>query len=153
VADIFPATSALSETLAAEAALCLAAPLCRLVTRWEYYVESFFGMVRLGCMRILFSICERILAPVAPLGRARPSCDPDNPNDTCALTLRDAGRRTTVHRFGKRRESQDPSKMKYVGDCGASLRFVSASTCMVSFTGNISSWFAFSIIALSMLCS
>jgi transposase len=27
----------------------------RLVTRWEYHVENFFGMVRLGCMQILFS--------------------------------------------------------------------------------------------------
>jgi transposase len=26
----------------------------RLVTRWEYHIENFFGMVRLGCMRILF---------------------------------------------------------------------------------------------------
>ena len=26
----------------------------RLVTRWEYHVENFFGMVRLGCMQILF---------------------------------------------------------------------------------------------------
>lgn len=25
----------------------------RLVTRWEYHVENFFGMVRLGCMQIL----------------------------------------------------------------------------------------------------
>jgi len=22
--------------------------------RWEYHVENFFGMVRLGCMKILF---------------------------------------------------------------------------------------------------
>ena len=22
--------------------------------RWEYHVENFFGMVRLGCMQILF---------------------------------------------------------------------------------------------------
>jgi len=26
----------------------------RLVIRWEYHVENFFGMVRLGCMQILF---------------------------------------------------------------------------------------------------
>jgi transposase len=26
----------------------------RLVIRWEYHVENFFGMVRLGCMKILF---------------------------------------------------------------------------------------------------
>jgi transposase len=26
----------------------------RLVTRWEYHVENFFGMVRLACMQILF---------------------------------------------------------------------------------------------------
>jgi transposase len=26
----------------------------RLVTRWEYHVDNFFGMVRLGCMKILF---------------------------------------------------------------------------------------------------
>jgi catechol 2,3-dioxygenase-like lactoylglutathione lyase family enzyme len=26
----------------------------RLVTRWEYHIENFFGMVRLGCKRILF---------------------------------------------------------------------------------------------------
>lgn len=26
----------------------------RLVTRWEYHVENFFGMVRLGCLKILF---------------------------------------------------------------------------------------------------
>src|SRR5215469_15757927 len=25
----------------------------RLVIRWEYHVENFFGMVRLGCMRIM----------------------------------------------------------------------------------------------------
>jgi transposase len=25
----------------------------RLVIRWEYHVENFFGMVRLGCMQIL----------------------------------------------------------------------------------------------------
>ena len=25
-----------------------------LVIRWEYHVENFFGMVRLGCMKILF---------------------------------------------------------------------------------------------------
>ena len=25
----------------------------RLVTRWEYHVENFFGMVRLGCMKIM----------------------------------------------------------------------------------------------------
>jgi hypothetical protein len=25
----------------------------RLVIRWEYHVENFFGMVRLGCMKIL----------------------------------------------------------------------------------------------------
>jgi len=25
----------------------------KLVTRWEYHVENFFGMVRLGCMQIL----------------------------------------------------------------------------------------------------
>jgi hypothetical protein len=28
--------------------------LRRLVIRWEYHVENFFGMVRLGCMQILF---------------------------------------------------------------------------------------------------
>jgi transposase len=27
----------------------------RLVIRWEYYVENFFGMVRLGCMQILLT--------------------------------------------------------------------------------------------------
>jgi hypothetical protein len=27
---------------------------CRLVIRWKYHVENFFGMVRLGCMQILF---------------------------------------------------------------------------------------------------
>ena len=26
----------------------------RLVIRWEYHAENFFGMVRLGCMQILF---------------------------------------------------------------------------------------------------
>jgi transposase len=26
----------------------------RLVIRWEYHVENFFGMVCLGCMKILF---------------------------------------------------------------------------------------------------
>ena len=26
----------------------------RLVIRWEYHVENFFGMVRLGCMQIMF---------------------------------------------------------------------------------------------------
>jgi transposase len=26
----------------------------RLVIRWEYHVENFFGMVHLGCMQILF---------------------------------------------------------------------------------------------------
>ena len=26
----------------------------RLVTRWEYHIENFFGMVRLACMKILF---------------------------------------------------------------------------------------------------
>ena len=26
----------------------------RLVIRWEYHIENFFGMVRLGCMQILF---------------------------------------------------------------------------------------------------
>ena len=26
----------------------------RLVIHWEYHVENFFGMVRLGCMKILF---------------------------------------------------------------------------------------------------
>lgn len=26
----------------------------RLVIRWEYHVENLFGMVRLGCMKILF---------------------------------------------------------------------------------------------------
>jgi transposase len=26
----------------------------RLVIRWEYHVENFFGMVRPGCMKILF---------------------------------------------------------------------------------------------------
>jgi transposase len=26
----------------------------RLVIRWEYHVENFFGMVRLGCLQILF---------------------------------------------------------------------------------------------------
>ena len=26
---------------------------CRLVIRWEYHVENFFGMVRLGCIQIL----------------------------------------------------------------------------------------------------
>ena len=26
----------------------------RLVIRWEYHVENFFGMVRLGCMQTLF---------------------------------------------------------------------------------------------------
>ena len=26
----------------------------RLVIRWEYHVENFFGVVRLGCMQILF---------------------------------------------------------------------------------------------------
>jgi transposase len=25
----------------------------RLVTRWEYHVETLFGMVRLGCMKIM----------------------------------------------------------------------------------------------------
>ena len=25
----------------------------RLVIRWEYHVENFFGMVRLGCMKIM----------------------------------------------------------------------------------------------------
>lgn len=25
----------------------------RLVTRWEYHVENFFGMVRLGCLKIM----------------------------------------------------------------------------------------------------
>jgi len=25
----------------------------RLATRWEYHVENFFGMVRLGCMKLL----------------------------------------------------------------------------------------------------
>ena len=25
----------------------------RLTTRWEYHVENFFGMVRLGCMKIM----------------------------------------------------------------------------------------------------
>jgi hypothetical protein len=25
----------------------------RLVIRWEYHVENFFGMLRLGCMQIL----------------------------------------------------------------------------------------------------
>lgn len=25
----------------------------RLVTRWEYHIENFFGMVRLGCMKIM----------------------------------------------------------------------------------------------------
>jgi hypothetical protein len=29
--------------------------LRRLVIRWEYRVENFFGMVRLGCMQILLS--------------------------------------------------------------------------------------------------
>jgi hypothetical protein len=26
----------------------------RLVIRWEYHAENFFGMVRLACMKILF---------------------------------------------------------------------------------------------------
>jgi transposase len=26
---------------------------CRLMTRWEYHVENFFGMVRLGCRQVL----------------------------------------------------------------------------------------------------
>jgi hypothetical protein len=26
----------------------------RLAIRWEYHVENFFGMVRLGCIQILF---------------------------------------------------------------------------------------------------
>lgn len=25
----------------------------RLVTRWEYHIENFFGMVRLGCVKLL----------------------------------------------------------------------------------------------------
>ena len=25
----------------------------RLVTRWEYHIENFFGMVRLGCIKLL----------------------------------------------------------------------------------------------------
>jgi len=25
----------------------------RLATRWEYHIENFFGMVRLGCMKIM----------------------------------------------------------------------------------------------------
>ncbi|HWG37104.1 MAG TPA: IS4/IS5 family transposase, partial [Verrucomicrobiae bacterium] len=25
----------------------------RLVTRWEYHVENFLGMVQLGCLKIL----------------------------------------------------------------------------------------------------
>jgi hypothetical protein len=43
--------------------------------------------------------------------------------------------------------------MKYAGDCGASLRAVSASTCIVSFTGNIISWFALATTPLAMVCS
>ena len=27
----------------------------RLATRWEYHIENFFGMVRLGCMKILLT--------------------------------------------------------------------------------------------------
>ena len=29
----------------------------RLVIRWEYHVENFFGMVRLGCIQILLRAC------------------------------------------------------------------------------------------------
>jgi len=25
----------------------------RLVTRWEYHIENFLGMIRLGCMKIM----------------------------------------------------------------------------------------------------
>ena len=33
----------------------------RLVIRWEYHVEDFFGTVRLGCMQILLGIYDRLL--------------------------------------------------------------------------------------------
>jgi hypothetical protein len=35
-----------------------------LVVRWEYHVENFFGMVRLGCMQILLkAFMKRLLVP------------------------------------------------------------------------------------------
>lgn len=33
----------------------------RLVIRWEYHVENFFGMVRLGCMQILSDLYYELL--------------------------------------------------------------------------------------------
>jgi hypothetical protein len=41
------------KTLASRATLRVAHHFRRLVIRWEYHVENFFGMVRLGCMQIL----------------------------------------------------------------------------------------------------
>jgi transposase len=39
----------------------------RLVIRWEYHVENFFGMVRLGCMKVLLKYFKNL-----PSGRSRP---------------------------------------------------------------------------------
>jgi transposase len=38
----------------------------RLVIRWEYHVDNFFGMVRLGCMQILFRYLVQRRKKAAP---------------------------------------------------------------------------------------
>jgi hypothetical protein len=49
----WPSVAALPQALAVERPFAWLHHFRRLVIRWEYHVENFFGMVRLGCMQIL----------------------------------------------------------------------------------------------------
>ncbi len=45
--------SPLSQMLEGETPVRLAHIFRRLVTRWEYHIENFLGMVHLGCVKLL----------------------------------------------------------------------------------------------------